>query len=163
MAYITDNLIVKPFLNHIYNPVKDLISGFRSSKDKTQTNDFTLILITTSNKIEGNIHFKEDGSYESDVSLDNVKNLINESRYFLLENENMNIIAEAEAQVRPEKPDFTLDNNFIIKITGQGTIDIGNYPTKSWLRDNITSDNCQVEKVLRLLDGNIFEKFVLTI
>lgn len=88
--------------------------------------------------------------------------LINDSRYFLLEKEGSNMLVKAST-VKEKSPDFDKENLFILKITGKSTTDINKYPTKSWLRDNIISETCQIEAVLRLLDASIAENFVPTI
>lgn len=131
----------------------------RRSKDKKDKvpKEFILLIITTSEKIRDNII---NGEFNKPISLETVKNLINTSRYFLIEN--ADTILE-EAKTSTTLPDLDKDNLFILKVIGQGRYDIGKYNTKLWLRDSITSETCQIEKVLHLLDASIAEKFVPTI
>lgn len=130
---------------------------FHSSKP------FSLLLITTSNKLKGNIDPQsiDGGEYNKSIEIDVLKGLINSSRYFLIENDNDDMLEEAVTNV--EIPDFDKENNFILKITGEGASNIRQHKTKSWLRENITSETCRIEKVYRLLDASIAEKFVPTI
>ena len=123
---------------------------------------FSLLLITTSEKIRDKVEIDNiaDGDCNKPISLETVKNLINTSRYFLIENADTIL---KEAKTSTTLPDFNKDNLFILKITGQGKYDIGKYNTKLWLRDSITSETCQIEKVFHLLDASIAEKFVPTI
>lgn len=129
---------------------------FLSSGEKKEDSpiDFSLLLIIKSTKIKGKAGNKT-------INIDDVKTLINDSRYFLVEKQGENTLKEAKTSA--ELPDLNKDRLFILKITGQATPDISKYPTKSWLRDNITSETCQLEAVLHLLDGSIAERFVPTI
>ena len=132
----------------------------QSSREKKHE-PFLLLLIITSDKLKEYFDPSKINNNEYNIKLDEVKNLINDSRYFLIEDAGSDTLKKANTNV--EIPDFSKENNFILKITGQGTPDIGKYPTKSWLRDNITSEICKIEKVLRLLDASIAKKFVPTL
>lgn len=116
---------------------------------------FSLLLIINSKKLKNIIERKT-------IQLNELRILINDSRYFLLEKEDSNMLVKAST-VKEESPDFNKENLFILKITGRSTAEINKYPTKSWLRDNIISETCQIEAVLRLLDASIAENFVPTI
>lgn len=146
----------KKTLSRLINLIKP------DKKQEKSLKYLSLLLITTSEKIRDKIEVDniKNGECNKSVSLETVKNLINTSRYFLIEN--TDTILE-EAKTSTTLPDLDKDNLFILKITGQGRYDIGKYNTKLWLRDSITSETCQIEKVLHLLDASIAEKFVPTI
>jgi hypothetical protein len=136
------------------------------SKEQEQqavATDFSLLLITTSEKLKGKIEVSKaiNGEYNNTIQLEIVKNLINTSRYFLIENTSNNTLQEAKTS--DVLPDIEKDNLFILKITGQGKHNIAACKTKLALRDSITSESCKVEKVLHLLDARIAEKFIPTI
>lgn len=121
------------------------------------------MLITTSEKIRDKIEVGKaiNGEYNQSVQTEIVKNLIKTSRYFLIEDANNNILSTAKTS--DNLPDIAKDNLFILKITGKGKYNISTQKTKLGLRDSITSENCNIEKVLHLLDARITEKFIQTI
>lgn len=123
-----------------------------SANKTTSQKEFSLLLIVSSDKLK-EIPPKE-------INLDNLKSIINSSSYFLLENDPSDILERAKTST--ELPDLDKSSNFLLKITGTGTSDIGKYETKSWLRDNITSTSFPVE-VFHLLDASIADKFVRTV
>lgn len=132
-------------------------------EEQAVATDFSLLLITTSEKLKGKTEASKaiNGEYNQAVQLETVKNLINTSRYFLIENTSHNTLQEAKTS--DVLPDLEKDNLFILKITGQGKHNIATCKTKLALRDSITSESCKIEKVLHLLDARIAERFVPTI
>lgn len=139
----------------------ELFSKEKQTKDMDE--DFSLLLITTAEKIRGSIDVSAglNGEYNQEVSLETVKKLINTSRYFLIENAEDNILSIAKTS--DNLPDLEKDNFFILKITGKGKHNIATCKTKLGLRDSITSEPCKIEKVLHLLNAGIAEKFIATI
>ena len=136
-----------------------------ASKEKNpqREDNFSLLLITTSPKLRGKIDIDNvtNGEYNQSVGLEIVKNLINTSRYFLIDNTGNGTLQEAKTSTA--LPDLEKDNLFILKITGKGQHDIATCKTKLGLRDSITSETCKIEKVLYLLDARVAEKFIPTI
>lgn len=137
----------------------------KANKQKKERLDniFSLLLITTSEKLRGKIEVSKiiNGEYNQPVQLEIVKHLINTSRYFLIEDTDNNILSVAKTS--DNLPDLEKDSLFILKITGQGKHNIAACKTKLALRDSITSESCKIEKVLHLLDARIAEKFIPTI
>ncbi len=138
---------------------------FTKNKQKEEILDknFSLLLITTSEKLRGKIEISKviNGEGNRSVEREIVKNLINTSRYFLVENTNNSLLNEAKTSTT--LPDLEKDSLFILKITGKGKHDIATCKTKLGLRDSIISETCNIEKVLHLLDARIADKFVPTI
>lgn len=132
-------------------------------KEERLDNNFSLLLITTSEKLRGKIEVSKvlNGEYNQPVQLEIVKNLINTSRYFLIKDTENNILSVATTS--DNLPDLEKDNLFILKITGQGKHNIATCETKLGLRDSITSETCKIEKVLHLLDASIAKEFIPTI
>lgn len=152
-------LITLTIINSKFPHLREKILNKPTKKKESSSKYFSLLLITTSNKLKTN-NIK-DKNYNKTVQSETIKSLINESRYFLIENEDIDTLKDAKTSV--ELPDIDEDNLFILKIKGQGNADIGKYQTKSWMRDSITSKTCQIENVLHLLDASIAEKFVRTV
>ncbi len=158
----------KSAFNYVSEKSGKAVTAFKSNfpnqeEKQTDTTNFSLLLITTSEKIRNRINGTNviDGEYNQSVELEVAKNLINTSRYFLIDNAENSTLQEAKTS--DTLPDLEKDNLFILKITGQGKHNIATCKTKLALRDSITSESCKIEKVLHLLDARIAEKFIPTI
>lgn len=142
-----------------FNPINLIKPG--KSKNESPIS-FSLLLITTSEKLEGKIDLDNVNNGERNIIIqqDETKTLINDSRYFLLNADIGDILTEATST---ELPSIEKKSLFIVKIKGEGTPEISKYQNKSWLQENITSKNCEIKTVLHLLDVSIAEKFCSTI
>lgn len=152
------------FYKMVIQKIKIINQDHPNQKEKQKAvTEFSLLLITTSEKLKGKIEVSKaiNGEYNQLVQLETIKNLINTSRYFLIENSSNNTLQEAKTS--DILPNLEKDNLFILKITGQGKHNIATCKTKLALRDSITSESCNIEKVLHLLDARIAEKFTPTI
>lgn len=137
--------------------IKKLLPDNKSSDDFS----FSLILIMTSGKLKKIIGLSQDGTHKPSVSSDEVRQLLEDSFYFVLENKSDDILKDAK--LGSVTPDLTKENLFVVKINGQGASEIGKYQTKGWIKNNITSDTCSIEQVSHLLDASISSKFIPTI
>lgn len=165
----TQNTLIDNLRNKREKLLDKVDSVFRQTSPKNKQKEeildknFSLLLITTSEKLRGKIAIDNitDGECNQSAGLETVRNLINTSRYFLVDNTGNGTLQKVKTSTT--LPDLEKDNLFILKITGKGKHDIATCKTKLGLRDSITSETCNIEKVLHLLDARIADKFVPTI
>jgi hypothetical protein len=142
--------ILKSKLGKILNLIPDGINP------KSKDTEFSLLLIMNSNKLqkyEGKPPFKE-----KKITLDETKALINQSRFFLITPTKATGYDDGSDLPEPDK-----ETDFIIRITGQGKFDIAEHKTKMGLRDSITSPECTVVSMKKLISADMTEDFIRSI
>lgn len=145
---------IKETLADLGKKSKELIMPYSSQKNN-DTN-FSLILIINSNKLQKYIDGKT--FTEKKITLSETKELINQSSFFL--------IKDSKAMGYDDDSDLPEPDNetdFIIRIAGQGKFNISENKTKMGLRDSITSPECTLVSMKKLISADLSEEFIRSI